>query len=379
VSRESGDVILTPEDARGEGRVWPQALQVHLVGSARDTVVAVELGASPARIPFEGDLLYVLPNSSGVEYGLFVLDPKSLDYLAHHVGALTPGLERGAAWVTLWDQVLGERLEPGAFLDAALASLATEEDELNLGRLLGYVSSAYWRLLTGEQRLSRAAEVEAVLWAGVSGNRPATARASFFGTYRNVALSPGGVERLHRLWAGEETLPGLPLSENDQTTLATALALREVEGWSRILDEQEDRITNPDRKERYRFVRPSLDADPAVRAAFFESLRDPANREREPWALAGVGNLNHPLRSESALPLMRPALELVDEIQRTGDIFFPQRWLGAVLGGHNQPEAAQIVRDFLDETPDFPPRLRAKVLQSADMVWRSASIVHGWR
>lgn len=106
--------------------------------------------------------------------------------------------------------------------------------------------------------------------------------------------------------------------------------------------------------------------------------RDPAQREREPWVLAGLGNLHHPLRSESALPTIRPALDLIEEVQRTGDIFFPGRWLGASLGGHNQVAAAEEIQRFLDERPDLPPRLRGKVLQSADGVWRSASIVHGW-
>jgi aminopeptidase N len=193
-----------------------------------------------------------------------------------------------------------------------------------------------------------------------------------------VAVTPAAVARMRRLWEGEEELPGLPLSENDQTALATGLALREVDDWSRILDEQEGRIENPDRKARFQFVRPSLDADPEVRAAFFRSLADPANRAREPWVLSGVSNLHHPLRAETALPFIRPALEMTEEIQRTGDIFFPGNWLGATLGGHGEVEAAEMVRAFLDERPDLPPRLRAKILQSADGVWRAAAILHGW-
>jgi aminopeptidase N len=281
--------------------------------------------------------------------------------------------------VTLWDQVMEQRLAPERFLDLALVALEREGDELNLARVLAYLSSTFWSYLSEEVRAARAAEVESVLWNGATGPRPARARPAFFGAWRSVALTAPSVARMERLWRGTETLPGIPLSENDQTALATGLALRGVAGWSSILDEQEERITNPDRKARFRFVRPSLDADSVVRAAFFESLRDPANREREPWVLSGLENLHHPLRSASALPTLRPALELLEEIQRTGDIFFPGRWLDATLGGHAQVAAAEEVRRFLGERPGLPPRLRAKVLQSADGVWRSAAIVHGWR
>ncbi|MGD8322138.1 MAG: M1 family aminopeptidase [Gemmatimonadota bacterium] len=380
VTREDGDVMLRESDPEGKGRVWPETLHVLLGRASGDTTVTVEMGADPVRIAGidHGELRYVLPNGSGLEYGLFLLDPESLDYLGGHVHELPTGLVRGATWVTLWDQVLEQRMAPGAFLDEALTALATEDVEQDISRILGYATTAYWQLLPAEERARRAPEVEAALWRGVTGSLPATARSAYFGAYRRVALTDGAVARLRRLWAGEEKLPGLPLSESNQTALASALALREVDGWADILDRQEARITNPDRKARFAFVRPSLDADPQVRLAFFRSLSDPANRAREPWVLEGLDNLHHPLRAESALETVRPALDMIEEIQRTGDIFFPGRWLDATLGGHNQVEAAETVRAFLSDRPDLPPRLRAKVLQSADMVWRSAAIVHGW-
>jgi aminopeptidase N len=221
--------------------------------------------------------------------------------------------------------------------------------------------------------------VERVLWEGVTAERPRTARSAFLAAWRGVVLTPAGVARMERLWRGTESIPGIPLSEADQTALATALAIRGVEGWRDVLDAQEARIDNPDRQARFRFVRPSLDADPAVRLAFFESLRDPANREREPWVLSGLESLHHPLRAASALATVRPALDMIEEIQRTGDIFFPGRWLDATLARHTEPQAADEVRRFLEERPDLPPRLRAKVLQSADPLWRAAAIQHRWR
>jgi aminopeptidase N len=381
VARERGDVVLAQSDPAGRGRVWPQALQVRIGREVGDTLVGVELGAAPVRMAGLGgaDVRYILPNGSGVEYGLFLLDTASLAYLADSLPALRTPLARGAAWVTLWDQVLEGRLPAARLVDLAVASLPHERDELALGRALGYLSAAWWTLLPDSARATRAAEVEAVLWAGVAGDRPRTARAAFLGAWRSVALTPAAVARMERLWRGTETLAGLPLAEADQTALATALAVRGVAAWREILDEQARRITNPDRRARFDFVRPSLDADPAVRLAFFESLREPGNREREPWVLSGLENLHHPLRAGSALPTIRPALDMIEEIQRTGDIFFPGRWLDATLARHTEPEAADAVRRFLKERPDLPPRLRAKVLQSADGLWRAAALLHGWR
>ena len=72
-----------------------------------------------------------------------------------------------------------------------------------------------------------------------------------------------------------------------------------------------------------------------------------------------------------------PALELVREIQRTGDIFFPKRWADATLGGYQSVQTAAEVRAFIDELPaDYPPRLRWVLLSSADPLFRAAKILH---
>ena len=120
---------------------------------------------------------------------------------------------------------------------------------------------------------------------------------------------------------------------------------------------------------------PALSADAEVRDAFFTSLRVPANRAREPWVLTALGFLYHPLRAPEAERYIRPSLDLLEEIQRTGDIFFPERWLHATLGGHQSARAADIVERFLDERENLPPRLRAKTLQAADGLLRATRIV----
>ena len=117
---------------------------------------------------------------------------------------------------------------------------------------------------------------------------------------------------------------------------------------------------------------PALSADPGVREQAFERFRKIENRRHEPWVNESLHYLNHPLREEEALRFMVPSLELLPEIQRTGDIFFPQRWTDAVLGGHRSPAAAQAVRDFLKQHADLSERLRWTILSSADDLFRAS-------
>lgn len=378
-------VTLRQSDERGRGLLWPQRLDVHLETSGGGLLRSVDLNGPEGEVHVEEPMLtldWVLPNASGVEYALFVLDDRSLGGLVDGLDAIDDPVLRGAAWVTLWDAVLEGQLAPERFLEIALEVFPGESSEQLVGRILGYAETTYWRLLSAQARQDRwqarfEAALEGPLFSSGLGETDPTRATLLFRSWTDVAGSTRAVDRMRGLWAGERTIAGVPLSETDRTSLALGLALREAEGWRDILDRQEGAISNPDRLARFRFVRPSVDPDPVVRRAFFESLRDPANREREPWVLSGLGNLNHPDRAAAAVEFVLPALEMMEEIQRTGDIFFPTRWIAAVLRGHNTGEVAGIVDGFLEGRPDYPPRLAEKILQASDMVERSARIVYG--
>ena len=190
-----------------------------------------------------------------------------------------------------------------------------------------------------------------------------------------LTIEADTLAHLTRIWRGDEDVPGLPLSERDLIALAQGLALRDVAESDVILAAQRDRIDNPDRKDAFAFVMPALSANTETRDAFFASLSDVNNRAREPWVLTALGFLHHPLRARQSEHYIRPSLDLLEEIQRTGDIFFPDRWLGTTLRDHQTASAAAMVQQYLDQRSDLAPRLRAKVLQSADGLVRAARIV----
>jgi aminopeptidase N len=321
--------------------------------------------------------LFALANGDGLPYGAFVPDSLSLAGLVEHLPTVADDIVRAAGWLTVWDAMLDGRLPPAGVLDLALRLLQTERTDLIVQRVLGDLQEVYWRFLTPDDRAGRAAHLESFLWRKLQRAPTRSLKAAYFGAYRSVALSPSAVGRLERLWREQERVAGLPLAERDFTALAQALALREVSGWRAILVSQRDRITDADRQARFEFVMPALSADTATRDAFFERLRDPANREHEPWVLEALGYLHHPLRAARAERYILPSLEMIEEIQRTGDIFFPLGWLSATLDGHNTPSAAATVRAFLDAHPALAERLRGKVLQAADGLDRSARIVFG--
>jgi aminopeptidase N len=242
--------------------------------------------------------------------------------------------------------------------------------------MLTYLPRLFWKFLSPEEREARAVALETLLRAGLGAAKTPSLKSAWFNALRDVARTPATVAWLENVWRESETVPGLTLAEPDFIVLALELAVREVGAWKTILDEQHARIQNPDRKAQFEFVVPALSADVRARAAFFERLRDVKNRGREAWVLQGLNYLHHPLRAASSEGYIPPSLELVQEIQRTGDIFFPKRWVDATLGGHQSASAAAMVRSFLEQVPEgYPERLRRNILSSADDLFRASRIL----
>ncbi|MBT5187064.1 MAG: hypothetical protein HOM01_09670, partial [Kordiimonadaceae bacterium] len=131
-----------------------------------------------------------------------------------------------------------------------------------------------------------------------------------------------------------------------------------------------------DRIRRFNFIRYALSPDQKVRDDFFELLKDEKNRATESWVLTALSYLHHPLRVESSEKYIAPSLELLQEIQITGDIFFPGRWLGVTLKNYQTDSAVNNVREFLNNNPNYNKQLRLKILQGADQMFRANRILN---
>jgi aminopeptidase N len=236
--------------------------------------------------------------------------------------------------------------------------------------LLGYLETLWWTFLTNETRAVNP-DVEELLWAFVTQTKDKGMQASYFRTFRSMATTKESLFKLEGVWTEKLKVPGLTLSEEDKIALACELALKVDTSF---VQKQIEQTRNPDRVERLKFVAPALSHNHITRDGFFESLKKEENREHEAWVLEALGYLHHPLRATSSEKYLLPSLELLQEIQLTGDIFFPQRWLNTTFDGHSSQSAVNISRKFLADHPDYPPYLANKILQATDMTERGATL-----
>jgi aminopeptidase N len=189
-----------------------------------------------------------------------------------------------------------------------------------------------------------------------------------------VYTSSGAGKRMYDVWKQQQPPAGIKLAEEDYISLALTIALKN-DTASAVVMQQRDRLNDADKKARLDFLMPSLSASVAVRDSFFNSLAERKNRAKEAWVATALGFMHHPLRQSTSYKYLPQSLELVDDIQRTGDIFFPQNWLSATFGSYQTKEAWQVVQQFLLKHPNYNPKLKAKILQTTDNLYRAQKLL----
>ena len=156
-------ITLIQPDAR-----WIQQIDV-LIGSARGLkTVPVQLQKERTDIDSDAPPQFVLPTGGGVAYGDFALDEGSRTFLLTHLPELKDPLTRGAAWVTLWEELLDRRVRPQDFMDLALRALPQENTEQNVQLVLGYAESTFWSFLSDSARDAVAPRFEQTLRSGIA-------------------------------------------------------------------------------------------------------------------------------------------------------------------------------------------------------------------
>ena len=372
------ELTLKQSDPKKENRIWMQHLKVRLGYENSDILLPAYLKDKEIKI-LEAEGMrkpdYILPNGAGVGYGYFKMDPLSRSFLLENLPEINDSYLRGIIWLNLWDDMLDGNIKPVDMIELCIRALETENDILNTQRILARLNSTFWNFLTNDQRQLKADELESILRLHMNEAKTLTNRSMYFRSLRSMILTDNGYEWLKSIWMKTDSIKGLTLSERDYITIASELALRGKDDSQKILTTQLDRISNPDRKSRFKFIMPSLSNDLIVRDNFFEFIKKEENRAVEPWVQSAVAYLHHPLRSKESEKYIRPSLELLEEIQRTGDIFFPARFVNATLSGHQSVSTSNIVNQFLEDYPNYSPPLKLKILQAADNLFRASIIV----
>lgn len=337
---------LQEEDPLGRGVTWPQEV----------TVTALTHGGSTYRIP----------NLDGRAYGYFELPDSTLHFLMDHAIYPLPDASQAGALALLNENYYNGRLDPETYINFCLRYmeyLSTDNDQASIllfSQTAGYLSQL---MLYYPQTARKCHSDQYLMNLLCSAPQKANRNRAFSCLIAHVQEETT-LQTLYRMFVQPDTFPFLSLTEANLTALCYQLAARMPDKATEILQTQRERITHPDRLAQFDFISQAVRPDKARRMLCFRSLLKAENRRIEPWAAQALSYLNHPVYGEETLQYLRPALDILEEIQITGDIFFPSNWLAALLRSHTDKRAGEIVGEYLQDNPGLNPLLKAKVLQN---------------
>jgi len=364
-------LVIEQFDPFAKNRIWPQELDLAFSekGKVKHQKITLNSTKTELKNVFSDEKPeWVYLNSKGKVYGFIELDSISIHYFLNHFSTLTDDLLRASVLTDLTENLHEGKLKTDAFLNLLINQLPLENNSVLFERMLSYLESCYLYKATPEQQKEIQEKMEVMLWKEYASRK--NQQTAIINSIMRLSRTGNSLSRLESCLNNPSLHPDIKLSADQQNELAYQLALKLPEKANEILDNQEKRITNPDKKVQFQFVRKSLNPAKAERDRFFQTLLQEENREHEPWIDQSMAFLNHPIREKESLEYIRPALDELQEIQRTGDIFFPKSWLDNLLKGHNNKEAAAIVKQFLTDHPNYSEDLKMKILQSADHLMR---------
>jgi aminopeptidase N len=376
--RYNGDQLSTLEmiqhPERGPARIWPQKLAVTLVYPDSLHTIQVNINNASTQLQNIKGLKkpdWILFNADGMGYGLFPVDKDGLQKLWQ----LTSTVNRAAASINLYENVLAGRvMAPAELLTFLAEGLALESEETNLRLLTSYMNNVYWSFISPEKRIALVPQLEESIWKAMQTQANTGSKKVLFRAYQQLGMTAVASNRLYEVWEKQQPPEGVRLAEDDYISLALTIALKNDTAAS-VLIRQQERLKDEDKKARLGFLMPALSADVTQRDSMLTYLVSHPNEAKESWVSAALGYLHHPLRQPTAAKYLLKSLEVLEEIQRKGDIFFPQDWLSSIFGAYQTREAWQVVEGFLKVHPGYNPRLKAKIEQATDNLNRAQGLV----
>lgn len=357
-----GQLEIRQRDPLNRGLLWPQSFQITFQGAEESTSVEVNLTNESYAITVPLGTQAILPNTDGRGYGLFIPDEESREWMLTHWQETSDDTACQSLLMSLYENYQHRLISDREWMEALINGLKSEKNVLIASTLCGYLGTPLSQL--GQ------ASWEEEIWEWSDKHPLASCRLQLIRCLISNARAPKSIDKLYQLWK-EQSHP--MLNERDYMTLAYELALHCPERYENLRDTQRERITNPDRRRQFDFIVQAVTPDTLKMDAFFQSLLKAENRCIEPWASSALAYLNHPLRQAYAVKYIRPGLEVLEEVQRTGDIFFPKNWASALLRNHKSKEAYQEVQAFFEAHPGYSSLLKNKILQAAWPLYREAA------
>ena len=297
-------------------------------------------------------------NSNAEGYGQFALDHKGISMMSDAWKTMADNdLTRYAAVINLYENFHLGNITASELARVLLEFLEHENNELIASTTCSYLGDLL-SCLEGKQR----AATEQRLFVLSQQHGLQSVRQTLLRQLSIMAVSPEVLDKLYAIWKDQSASF---FNSRDYMRLAYHLAILHPYRWHQIVDQQRGRLDNVDQQREFDFISRACNPDTLVQQQLFDELLMAENRRVEPWARDMLALLNDPTREPLSNRYLIPGLDALQEVQRTGDIFFPGYWLTGLLSGHRSEGAKQAVHQWIDAHTSLDAALMNKLKENA--------------
>ena len=356
-SYKDGQIVVTQSDPLHRGIFWPQQFEVKVIYDLTESqTLTVDMQKPTMTFKVPGRPSYIIPNSNGKGYGRFTLDDNYTRQMPKRLITTRNDLNRYALLQVIHDNYLMGKISPSYFSE--LYRLMVKERN---PQIMSTAIEHMFKILE-DVNVDQRAALELCMMDLLNENRTNECHQYIIRKMSSCVSSPEVLDQIESIWRNHND----PLlNEHDYMEMSYRLAIMHPQQWQEILSTQRTRLTTDDLRNEFDYVSRACNPDGNQRLQLFNDLLRPENRQKEPWAIAMLRLLNSDVFEPQSNGYIESSLKSLEYIQQTSDIFFPSKWMKALMSGHKSREAAQAIDSFIKATPNYPSNLKNIVLEAS--------------
>ncbi|NLR93673.1 M1 family metallopeptidase [Flammeovirga agarivorans] len=305
-------------------------------------------------------------DQSAKGYGYFELDEVLQEQVINSINTLSD-TEAVVAYGTLFENFLHQKVDIEVYVQFLIEQIKVEDNLLLKNMLSSQLNEVYWYYLNDKERIvitNNEFDTFKKLMESVSKKE---IKAFYFNILKLFAHTEKHQSFFSSYLTKKNTSP--KLNDRNRIALLQKLRLEQL-----VTDEElvvcQSLIEASYYQDFLKYILPSSSQQQDQLDQFIEDMKKVENRGNEPWVEQALGYINHPLQAKLSLKHIPTILELLPEVQKTGDIFFPYNYLRSSIGKRTEKEVVKITNDYIQQHPEIDSKLKAKILQNLDPVIR---------
>ena len=366
-SYRNGEIVVSQTDPFHRGVFWPQKFQVRAIydlGESKTITFDMQKPTMSYRLNKRPD--YIIPNSDGKGYGRFALDDDYVTRMPKRLITTRNDLHRYALLLAIHDNYLMGKISPSHFGEL-FRMMVREKNPLIMSTAIDHM----FKIVNDVKEDQRAA-LELCVMDLLTENKTNECHQFILRKISTCASSPEVLDQIEGIWRRHND----PLlNEHDYMEMAYRLAIMHPQQWQEFLSTQRSRLQTEELRKEFDYVSRACNPNSDERTALFNQLLRPENRQQEPWAIHTLRLLNSDIFEPQSNSYIEPSLKSLEYLQQTSDIFFPTKWMNALMENHKSKEATQIIERFLTANPNYPDNLKNKVLSASWILMKQVPYV----